>query len=345
MSNLRVMVVGVGALGRHHARIVAGLNDAELAVVAEPREDIGRPLAEQYGAEWVADFRSALDRVDAASIVVPTFAHGPVAAEFLKRRLPILVEKPLAADAAQARELVALANANQTLLQVGHVERFNPAFQTARQHAGSPKYIRAERVSPFPFRSLDISVVQDLLIHDIDLTLDLAASPVVDVRAFGTRVLSDHEDMVTARLTFENGCIADLTASRVHPSARREMQIWSALGCVTIDFQSRQVSTYSLSESLLFGRSLMERAREPAADIEQLKKDIFGKFIRVDQPAVPEGDALTAELREFVTCVRNRQEPSCSGREALKALEVADRVAAAMKAGRPAASLPLRDAA
>ena len=326
MGDLRVMVVGVGALGRHHARIVSGLPGVELVAVAEPREEIGRPIAEQFNTRWVANGRDMIGEIDAASIVVPTTLHGDIAGEFLDHGIPVLVEKPLADSVAAGQRLVELADANDAVLQVGHVERFNPAMVAARKVCGSPKYIRAERVSPFPFRSTDIGVVHDLLIHDIDLVLDLVRSPVSHVQAFGINVVSNHEDIVNARLFFQNGAIADLTASRVNPDARRGMQVWSPLGCVNVDLQSREVTSYSPTEALRYGRSPLELAREPGADIEQLKADIFGRFIEVDKAAVAEGDALTAELEEFVDCVRTGRKPACSGAEALDALKVADMI-------------------
>ena len=326
MSDLGVMVVGVGALGRHHARILSGLPGVTLAAVADPREEIGRPIAEQFETQWVADYRELLDEVDAASIVVPTTLHHRVASDFLKKSIPVLVEKPLAGNVEEARQLAELADLNNTVLQVGHIERFNPAMIAARKATGSAKYVRAERVSPFPFRSTDIGVVHDLLIHDIDLVLDLVGSRVRSVQAFGIQVVSDHEDIVNARLFFENGAIADLTASRVNPEARRGMQIWSADGCVDVDFNSRNVTSYSPSEMLRYGKSPLELARQPGADIEQLKADIFGKFIEVDSPAVEEGDALTAELEEFAAAVRGESKPSCGGHEALEAIKVAEMV-------------------
>lgn len=334
MSELRVMVVGVGALGRHHARILSGLPGVRLVAVAEPREEIGQPIADQFNTRWVADSREMLDGIDAASIVVPTTLHGDIAEMFLEKGIPVLVEKPLANSVAEGQRLVDLAAASNAVLQVGHVERFNPATIAARKVCGSPRYIRAERVSPFPFRSTDIGVVHDLLIHDIDLVLDLVGSPVCDVQAFGINVVSNHEDIVNARLFFQNGAIADLTASRVNPDARRGMQIWSPFGCVNVDLQSREVTSYSPSEALRYGRRPLELAREPGADIEQLKAEIFGRFIEVDQASVAEGDALTAELEQFVDCVRHHRKPACSGLEALDALKVADMVLESMASHR-----------
>lgn len=330
MSDLQVMVAGVGALGRHHARIISGMPGVQLAAVADPREDIGREIAKQFNTKWVADSREMLSEIDAASIVVPTTLHRDTAEMFLERGIPVMIEKPLADSVADGQRLVDLARDNNTVLQVGHVERFNPAMVAARKVCGSPRYIRTERVSPFPFRSTDIGVVHDLLIHDIDLVLDLIDSEVRDVQAFGINVVSDHEDIVNARLFFQNGAVADLTASRVNPDARRGMQIWSPLGCVNVDLQSREVTNYSPSEALRYGRSPLELTREPGADVEQLKAEIFGRFIEVNKASVLEGDALTAELEEFVDCVRHGKKPACSGTEALDALKVADMVLQSM---------------
>lgn len=345
MSPLKTIVVGAGALGRHHARILSGMEGVDLVAVADPREEAGKAVAEAAGTNWVADYRDAIDQVDAASIVVPTCLHVEVASEFLRRGLPTLVEKPLAGNAEDAAQLVQLAHDNEAVLQVGHVERFNPAMVTARNLCGLPKYIRAERVSPFPFRSTDIGVVHDLLIHDLDLVLELVRSKVQTVQAFGVSLMSPLEDIINARLAFENGCVVDLTASRVHPSAKREMQIWSAIGCVNIDFQNRVVTNYAPGESLRFGRSPVELSQQPGADIEQLKKDVFGKFIRVENADVPEADALTDELTEFVSCARTGARPSCDGGKALAALEVADQVLAAVDDHDWGMPYQLRDAA
>ena len=326
MSQLKVAVVGVGALGRHHARILAGFDDVDLVAVADTNKDTGQKVAELHDSRWVASYAEIIDDINAVSIAVPTFMHRRVAGDFLDRGLPVLVEKPLAGNLSDARELVELAAAQQTLLQVGHVERFNPATQAAWAECGAPKYIRGERLSPYAFRSMDIGVVHDLMIHDIDLVLDLVKSPLKDATGLGFSILGEHEDMVQARLTFENGCVADLTANRVNPTASRSMQVWSTSGCMNVDFNSRDVVSYSLSNALRFGKPLPERARQPGADIEQLKRDLFGTFIKVKQPTVAEGDALTAELRSFIDCVQTGQTPLVDGLAALAAMDVADRI-------------------
>jgi predicted dehydrogenase len=333
MKRLRIGVVGTGALGRHHARIYSSL-DTELVGVADTSAERGQAVAESCDTRWFADYRNLFGEVDAVSIAVPTFAHKGVATEFLERRIPVLIEKPLASTVAEAAALVAAAERTQTTLQVGHVERFNPASQVARRLAGSPRYIRAERTSPYAFRSTDIGVVLDVMIHDLDLILDLVRSPLVDVEAFGVSILGQHEDCVQARLRFANGCVADLSANRVHPTSRRNMQIWSTTGCVTVDFTTREVVHYAPSQRLQYGDSPLARASKPGANIEQLKSEIFGEYLRVERPEVSKADALTAELASFVDCVLNEQTPVVDGHAALAAMEAADRVLKSVAAHR-----------
>lgn len=329
MSTLRTAVVGVGALGRHHARILAGMSGVELVAVADTNAGQATAIAEQHQALPVSDFEDlfALD-LDAVSIAVPTQFHLQVASRFLERGIPTLVEKPLAPNSRDGRQLVALARQRKTILQVGHVERFNPATEVAWQCCGAPRYIRAERVSPFSFRSTDIGVIHDLMIHDLDLVLDLVRADVLRVQAFGIGVMGGFEDCVQARLTFSNGCIADLTASRISPTAHRTMQVWSDTGCVTVDFTSREVVRYAPSDRLKYGTPPVERALEPGADIAQLREDVFGKFIQVERPPVSTADALTAELQHFADCVRSGSRPVIDGQTALHALEIADTVIA-----------------
>lgn len=326
MSLLNVAVVGVGALGRHHARILAGIEGVNLFAVADTNADQGQAIAEQNGSRWVSDYRDLFQEADAVSLAVPTHAHLAVASEFLSRKIPVLVEKPIACNLEEAEELVRIADAHNTLLQIGHVERFNPATQAAFERCSNPRFIRSERVSPYTFRSTDIGVIHDLLIHDIDLVLSLVNSPVRNVEAFGVSVMGEHEDAVQARLRFQNGCIADLTASRICPSAKRTMQIWGASGCVNVDFTSREVTSYRPSETLLYGTPPLERARKAGANIEALKQDVFGTFLKVDSPDVSSADALTAELTSFVEAIQSNSEPLVGGEQALEAMQVAEQV-------------------
>ncbi len=330
MKRLRVAVVGVGALGRHHARIVSELEGVELVAVADSQAERGQDVAAKHKTRWVADYRELLDQqiVDAVSVVVPTVAHRTVAGAFLEKGIPVLVEKPLAGNVAHARELVDLATRNKALLQVGHIERFNPAFQSAQKVIAAPKYLRCERTSTYTFRSTDIGVVLDLMIHDIDLVLSLVKSPLRRCEAFGIGVMGQNEDAAQARLYFENGCIADLTASRISPTVSRSLTSWSATGCVTVDLHQREVKSFSPGEALLHGTPPLVRAAQPGADLEALKKDVFGHFVKMDQfPVEATGpDALTQELREFASCVINGTQPHVDGQQALEAMIVAGKV-------------------
>ena len=326
MSPVRIAVVGVGALGRHHARILSGLDRAELVAVADPSQTQGQAVAESCGCRWVPDYRELLGEIDAVSIAAPTRWHQKIACDCLDQRIPVLVEKPLAASLLEAECIHATAQRNGILLQVGHIERFNPATATAFAVCGRPKYIRAERVSPYSFRSTDIGVVHDLMIHDLDLILDLVGSAPVDVQAFGMCVMGGHEDMVQARITFENGCIADVTASRLNPTAHRTMQVWSPESCVNIDFHERTITSFAPTETLLYGTPPTERAMQPGADIACLKADVFERFIQVKQLPVSSADALTLELESFLDCIQTGEPPIVGGVEAVRAMRVADAV-------------------
>lgn len=326
MSRVRMAVVGVGALGRHHARILKSMKRVELIAVVDQHEERGRDAATRHGTRWVADYHDLFDQVDAVSIVVPTIAHGDVAGDFLKRGIPVFVEKPLADTLAAAKHLVQLAEQQGVALQVGHVERFNPAWVAARPYCLAPKYIRSERYSPFTFRSTDIGVVLDMMVHDIDLISSLVGCPVRDVQAFGVTLMGPYEDAVQARLVFENGCIADLSASRVNPEVKRTMQVWSHQGCVSIDMQQRTVSRMAPSASLLTGPSPVALAQQPGADLESLKSRVFGEFLTTESIEVLPGDALTAELASFANCVRAKLHPHVDGRQALQAIQIADAI-------------------
>ena len=331
MSRLRMAVIGAGALGRHHARILSGFEDVELVAVCDPRSAAGTAVAAQSRTEWVADYRQVLDRIDACTIAVPTILHHPIAVEVLRRGLPVLVEKPLTARLDEAEELVELADRRDVPLAVGHVERFNPAMQAAAPLCAGARYIRAERLSNYAFRSTDIGVVHDLMIHDLDLVLSLVDSPIARVEAFGVSILGGHEDTVQARVVFENGTIADFTANRVCPAAKRALQVWAADGVVNVDLSSREVVRYRPSETLLYGTPPLERAAQPGADIEQLKAAVFGTFIEVTRPAVLPGDALTAELADFVAAAAGGHQPVVDGHAALRALQAAADVLTAVE--------------
>lgn len=326
MSRLRMAVVGTGALGRHHARILSQLEHVELVAVADSDPRAAAETAQRCQTRAVGDCRELLSQVQAVVVAVPTGAHRAVAGEFLAAGIDVLVEKPIAASVAEANELLALSRRHGALLQVGHIERFNPALAAARPFLADCRYIRAERYAPFSFRSTDIGVVHDLMIHDLDLVLELIAAPVAEVHAFGVTILTEHEDCAQARLVFSDGSVADLSANRVSPVVRRQMQAWGPGGCVQIDFAAREVSRYRPSPRLMFGAKIIDRAREPGTDIEKLKGEIFGNYIDVEKLAVTPCDQLTAELLAFTDCVRTRTAPRVGGEAGLAAMLAAERI-------------------
>jgi predicted dehydrogenase len=324
MTRLRVAVIGVGHLGKEHARILAGLPDVDLVGVADVNEEQAQSVARRLGTEPFRDFWPLLNLVDAACIVVPTSYHFAVASEFLKRGIPLLIEKPLAATAEQALSLVELARRHAALLQVGHIERFNPAFEELQRRPLQPKFILAERLGPFTGRSTDIGVVLDLMIHDLDLILTLVQSPVRWVHALGMSVFGGQEDIANARLHFVNGCVADVTASRAHPTPSRRMQIWGPEGYVQADFGQRKLTLVQPSPHVRTHG--LDPAKLDPTSRARLKDELFGRHLQMIELDGQKHDQLTAELVHFVHCVRTGDAPRVSGVDAGSALDLAERI-------------------
>lgn len=321
-KTMRMAVVGVGHLGRIHARILAAMPGVELVGVADPIEASRREVAAAHQTRAFADPRELIGQVDAAVIATPTRYHGHVARELLGAGIHLLVEKPLAANAVEAAEMVDAARSRGVVLQVGHVERFNPAFVAAAPYVREPKYIEAVRRSGFSFRSTDIGVVLDLMVHDIDLILSLVRSPVRQVDALGVALFGRHEDLVNARLTFANGCVATLSASRASHTAARTMQVWTRRGYTSMDLAARTATVVRPSEAI--ARHELDIERLSAAEKTHLKDHLLADHLPVESLAVPEGDPLTAELTDFVMAVRTGQSPRVSGKQGLEAIEVAE---------------------
>jgi predicted dehydrogenase len=340
MSRLRMAVVGVGHLGQHHTRVLAAHPEVELIAVADTRLEQAQAVAARHGAPAVADFRCLVDRVDAVSIAVPTAYHRAVAEPFLERGIATLIEKPLAPCRADAEALVALAEAQGALLQVGHIERFNPALAALDSWPFRPRYIAGERLSSYTFRSTDIGVVLDLMIHDLDLVLMLVSAPVRSVAAVGVSVFGGHEDIANARIEFADGCVANLSASRASYVAARKMRLWGAEGYATIDFATRHGTLVRPSEQLRRGE--LDLTGVDLAQPAAVKEHVFGKILRVDQVQFDGREPLALELEDFVRAVRQGSRPRVSGEDALRAMRLADQILQAIHAheweGVPAGS-------
>jgi predicted dehydrogenase len=324
MRRLRLGVVGVGHLGKEHARILSSLPGVELVGVADPRPDQVRTIAERCGTSAFPDYRQLLPRIEAAVVAVPTSHHHAIAADLLRHGISLLVEKPLTNDVSQADELVGLAERHSAILQVGHVERFNPAFEELQRRPLRPKYVTCERYGGFSGRSTDVGAVLDLMIHDLDLVLALVRSPVRSVEALGISVLGGHEDVAQARVTFADGCVADFSASRVHPGPVRRMSVWGPEGFASIDFGRRHLTLAQPAETLRQGR-LDSRRLDPAT-LAAVKRDLFGGFIEIQELDCDQGDQLTAELEEFLHCIRSGKRPRVDGVAGRDAVVLAARV-------------------
>jgi predicted dehydrogenase len=330
MTRLRVGVVGVGHLGQHHARILASMPGVDLAGVADVRADRAEAVAERCATRAVSDYRLLLDSVDAVTVAVPTLLHREVAGVFLSRGIATLVEKPIAGTLAEAEQLARAARASGAVLQVGHIERFNPALRALEKLPIRPKYVSAERLSSYTFRSTDIGVVLDLMIHDLDLLLAMIAAPVRSVAAVGVSLFGQHEDVANARIEFEDGSVANVTASRASYAAVRKMRIWGAEGYASLDFWAKGATLVRPSEQLQRGRLELEGVdlTQPAV----VKEHLFGKVLRVDRVQPEPGEPLALELENFVNAASGHERPRVSGDDAVRVMRLADQVLRSLEA-------------
>ena len=305
ISPLRVGVVGVGALGRHHARILATLDGVELAAVVDVDRSRADAVAQATGAQALYDFRDLLDRVDAVTLAVPTALHRDVALAFLDRGTPVLVEKPMAGSLREADDMIAAADRTHAVLAVGHTERYNPAVDAVRPLLTTPRFIEVHRLGAFPDRSLDIDVIFDLMIHDLDVVTSIVRAPITRIEAVGVPVLTTKVDIANVRLRFEDGCIANLTASRISRDRVRKMRFFQPDAYIAIDFAAREAEAWRL---------VRRDGREPAIEGGKLP--------------VTAAEPLERELADFVEAVQRKRAPVITGEQGREALRLAERVAA-----------------
>jgi predicted dehydrogenase len=295
MKKLRVGVVGVGHIGTNHARLYSEIDSADFAAVYDV--DIARAnwIAKKFGATAAKSLEELAELIDAASIATPTGTHFAVARPLLKRGKHLLIEKPITDNTADAGELAGLATQNRLILQVGHVERFNPVLSALEARLTHPRFIEAHRLSPYPDRSTDIGVVLDLMIHDLEIILHLVRSPMQSVDAVGVPVLSRGEDIANARLRFANGCVANVTSSRISPERMRKIRVFQEDAYLSLDYEKQSGEIY----------------RREA-----------GKISR-DKVAIDREEPLKRELVSFIECASTGREPRVSGFQATAALELA----------------------
>ena len=302
MKKLKCAVIGTGYLGKFHAQKYASLPDCELIAVVDINQSIAEEIASEHGAKAFTDYRDLLGEVDAVSIVVPTSLHHQVSKDFLNAGVHVLVEKPITVTVAEADELIAIAQKKNLILQVGHLERFNPAILGLDENESKPLFIEAHRLSPFNPRANDVSVVLDLMIHDIDIILALVDSEVERIDASGTAVLTQGTDIANARLTFKNGCVANVTASRISMKMERKMRMFRPCSYISIDFQNKVLTKHRTGEKEMF----------PGIPEIETEESVFEG-----------GDALLEEIKHFVNCIQTGENPLVSGEAGKRALETA----------------------
>ena len=292
-------VVGVGAFGRGHARVLASLPSAELVAVVDSDAARAAGVAEEFGCRALTDYRELIGQVRAVSLAVPTVLHAEVGIPLLEAGIDLLVEKPIADDLASADALIDAADRHDRVLQVGHLERFNPIVEAARRQAELPLFFEVHRMSPFSARSLDVDVVLDLMIHDLDIVLSMVDSPIARLEATGVAILSPKADISSARLVFENGCVANLTASRISVEKVRKLRFFQPRQYVSIDYASQQGSMYEIGES--------------------------GK-IKLAPLGASNSEPLARQAESFLEAVETRNTPRISGRDGRRALDVGLRI-------------------
>ncbi|MBV9392373.1 MAG: Gfo/Idh/MocA family oxidoreductase [Verrucomicrobia bacterium] len=294
-ETVRVGVVGAGSIGKNHARIYAKLEHVNFSAVLDIDTKAAASIRDAYGVQIAASLEEFAEMIDVATIATPTSTHFEIGRKLLELGKHLLVEKPITDDPKHAQDLVRLAKDRALILQVGHVERFNPILSALETLLTKPRFIEAHRLSPYPFRSVEIGVVLDLMIHDLEIILHLVRSPVKNIDAVGVPVLSKGEDIANARIRFENGCVANVTASRISPEKMRKIRVFQEDAYLSLDYQSQAGEVYRLVD----GRIL----RQPV----EIEKD----------------EPLKLELESFVECSRRGSQPVVSGSEAAAALELA----------------------
>ncbi len=298
MDKVKVGIIGVGYLGMQHARILSYLEEAELKGVADINFRKAVEIGNRHGVQYYQNYENMLDEIDAAIVATPTSEHFSISMKLLKEGKSVLVEKPITETIDQGEELVTMASKNGLVLQTGHLERFNPAVEAIENLIKEPKFIEVQRLGSFSARSLDIDVVLDLMIHDLDIILALIRDDVKAIKSSGIHVLSEKIDIANARLEFKSGCIATLTASRVHQGKVRKLRIFEPTSYYSIDYIDQEVKVFALDGS--------------QTDIKTLK-------IKKEEP-------LKKELENFFMCVRDKKTSKVSGEEGLRALKLAYRV-------------------
>ena len=323
MSKIDIAVVGVGHLGQHHAKHLSTISEVNLVGVVDTDEKRAKQLAKKFATTPYTNYKDVLDKVQAVSIAVPTALHHKIAKYFLINGVHVLVEKPITRTIEEAEELVDLAKARDCVLQVGHIERFNSAVVAAGEVINNPKFIESHRLAPFVARGTDVAVVLDLMIHDIDIILSFVKSIPKQIDAVGIGILTDSVDIANARITFENACVANVTASRVSKEPIRKVRFFQENAYISLDYHHRSVEVVKLAD--IAKNYLMNTSKGYVKALEKAKSlniDVNDFIIRKNLD-VKDSDPLREELLSFVDCIKIGKTPVVSGEDGLNALKVA----------------------
>ncbi|MCH8126552.1 Gfo/Idh/MocA family oxidoreductase [candidate division KSB1 bacterium] len=335
MNRVKIGVIGVGKLGIFHLQNLMQILNAEIIGVHDIDFNHGTKMASEYDIEYFKNCTDLLERVDAVTIAVPTISHFEVGLLAMQHGKAAFIEKPIAATIREAKQMVEYSSKNLIPLQIGHIERFNPAFRCLVLEETNPMFIEAHRLASFDLRGSDVAVVLDLMIHDIDLVLTIVNSPIKRIDANGVSVISDSEDIANARIQFENGCVANLTASRISLKKMRKMRLFQQNSYISMDFLIGLTEVYALKE---LPQNMAATTPIPWGVIE---KDGYRKQITYEKKKDEEKNALKAELIAFVDAIQKGNKPIVTGEDGLRALEIADQILQQIKINNHKNSYPV----
>jgi len=329
MSIVRTAVVGAGKMGRIHAKVYSGLESCELVAVVDSDENAAKQLSEEYGCKSYTDSASLIGKVDAVTISAPTIYHCQLAKLFIENGIAVMIEKPLAATVEEGREIVELAQKHNVVVAVGHSERCNPVCQAMKRLDIEPKFIEASRISPYPFRSSDIGVVLDVMIHDIDIVLSLAGSKIKRVEAVGVNVIGDHEDICNARVIFENGCVANMTASRLAMKTERKVRVFSRQAYLSLDYFRKEGVAIKAGPNIDVMKWIKEHQDAEDFDFSTVN---WPDLLTIEQLEIDDREPLRVEQESFIEAVsKEGARPEVTGEEGLAAIECAHLILESIK--------------
>ena len=329
MDKIRTAVVGAGKMGSIHAKVYSELEGCELVGVVDTQKEQADKLAGRYNCQSFTDCEPLIGRVDAVTISAPTVHHRDLAKAFIENDIAVMIEKPLATSIEQGREIVNLAKKHSTVVAVGHSERCNPVVQAMKRLNIKPKFIEAHRISPYPFRSTDIGVVMDVMIHDIDIILSLAASTIKKIDAVGVNVIGDHEDICNARIVFDNGCIANVTASRLALKTERKVRVFSRQAYLSLDYLKKEGVVIKAAPNVDVVKWIKEHEQAGDFDFSEVN---WPDLLHIEQLHIEDTEPLRVEQEAFLKAVAEKDaQPEVTAEEGLAAMECAEKILTVIK--------------